>query len=169
MCVGCRVVYITTSVRNLNSRPKIIHPQRDSPVDPTAHDTAGGSTQAVSLREYILCTDSIYGSSAARPTNQQKYLCVQLFYVLVLTTATGFEPVQVEPSCLAGNRLSHSAKLSGETYNIFSQTRATYKNQNILRTEAGTPCGESVRTRPNNIFDSGISRRAELPDTITKI
>ena len=85
-------------------------------MDQYARDTEGGSTQVVSLREYILCTDSIYGSSAARPTNEQKYLCVQLFYVLVLTTATGFEPVQVEPNCLAGNRLNHSAKLSGVTH-----------------------------------------------------
>ena len=32
------------------------------------------------------------------------------------TTATGFEPVQVKPNCLAGNRLNHSAKLSRDEF-----------------------------------------------------
>ena len=34
------------------------------------------------------------------------------------TTATGFEPVQVKPNCLAGNRLNHSAKLSRDEFFI---------------------------------------------------
>ena len=58
------------------------------------------------------------------------------------TTATGFEPVQVKPNCLAGNRLNHSAKLSRDI--SFYQNLFIYDSATGNRTRGNCVTGSDV-------------------------